>query len=39
MICLDDNGVILSEASKFDFIQMELGSKKTYTGLYANEEG
>ena len=38
-VVLDDSAAVLGENAVFDFVQMELGGAKTYTGCYADQCG
>lgn len=38
-VVLDDSAAVVGEDAAFDFVQMELGGAKTYTGCYADQCG
>ncbi|MBR2736566.1 MAG: SufD family Fe-S cluster assembly protein [Firmicutes bacterium] len=38
-VLLDDSAAVVGEKASFDFVQMELGCAKTYTGCYADQAG
>lgn len=39
MVLLDDSAAIVSDHAVFDFLQLELGGARTYTGCYADQCG
>ena len=38
-VIMDDSAAVVGDSASFDFIQMELGGAKTYTGCYADQCG